>query len=387
MTDHAVVAAMADVLEPGDRVVVADGAGSPTSWLGELTEAARRVGDVSLVLGWTLDLPDGFDPSAFAEVRTLMGGFALRAAVQDGSVTQVPDRLSGIPATLAGPLRPDVLLAALRPTDDGWAWGSEVSWMQSVLDLPDVRLLVVEREGLPRASRLPTVPRSRGVVIARDDSPPAEGRGPAPTEVHERIAASLAGLIPAGAQVQYGPGPIADALAEALTTPVSIRSGMLTEAVRRLEQRGLLIGDPVGAYLWGGTDFYAWADERRLVDRVENTHAARPGGAPVVAINAALEVDHTGAVNVERRGDRAISGIGGHPDFALAGHLDPRGLSIVATPSTRNGESVLVPALSCAASTPRSDVDVVVTEHGVADLRGRTDAERHEALRAIFPTW
>ena len=94
-----------------------------------------------------------------------------------------------------------------------------------------------------------------------------------------------------------------------------------------------------------------------------------------------------GAVNVERRGDRAISGIGGHPDFALAGHLDPRGLSIVATPSTRNGESVLVPALSCAASTPRSDVDVVVTEHGVADLRGRTDAERHEALRAIFPTW
>jgi acyl-CoA hydrolase len=103
-----------------------------------------------------------------------------------------------------------------------------------------------------------------------------------------------------------------------------------------------------------------------------------------VTLNAALEVDHVGAVNVEALGRHPVSGLGGHPDFALAGHLSSGGVSIIATPTRRNETPTLVEELAAPASTARSDVDVVVTELGAADLRGLTDPERREALTAIW---
>lgn len=371
-------------LRPGMRVVVADGAGAPAALLADLTVASRAVGGVSLVLGWCLGLPDGFDPDVFTEVRTFMGGFALRDLVAAGSVRYVPDRLSGVPALLHGPLRPDLALVALRPGDDGWEWGSEVSWMRSLLDLPHLRLLVEEDDALPRAARTEKVPRHRGTVVARTSRPPVVVTAPAPGDVHRSIASHLAPFVVEGAQLQYGPGPVADALADVLNVPVRVRSGMVTDTVLRLEQRGLLSGEPLGAYLWGSDELYAWADGRGVVDRVEATHAV-DGSDAVVSVNAALEIDHTGAVNVERLNGRPVSGIGGHPDFALAGHVSRGGLSVIVSPTTRRGESTLVERLTGPVSTARTDVDVVVTELGAADLRGLDDAERRNALLAVWP--
>jgi acyl-CoA hydrolase len=207
---------------------------------------------------------------------------------------------------------------------------------------------------------------------------------PAPDDVHRRIAGHLASWVPEGAQLQYGPGPVADALAEVLEVPVRVRSGMLTDTVLRLDQRGLLVGDPLGAYLWGSEELYAWADGRSVVARVEHTHAVDPASGPLVSVNAALEIDLTGAVNVEQLGGRPVSGIGGHPDFALAAHVSRDGLSVIATTTSRRGENTLVERLSGPASTARTDVDVVVTELGAADLRGRDDAERRAALLAVW---
>ncbi|GAB3081943.1 acetyl-CoA hydrolase/transferase C-terminal domain-containing protein [Nocardioides zeae] len=376
---------LAAVVRPGMRVVVGDGAGAPTHLLGPLTRVARDVGNISLLLGWCLDLPDDFDPSAFADVRTVMSGFALRGMVADGSVRYVPERWTAVPALLHGPLRPDVAILALRPVVGGWSWGSEVSWMRSLLDLPDIVVLVDENEGLPRASLAESVPRERGTVIARSARPPIDNPRRPPEDLHLRIAAHVAPYVPVGARLQYGPGPIADALAALIEVPVSVRSGMLTDAVLTLEQRGLLLGDPFGAYLWGTEALYDWADGRDVVGRVERTHVtALDDPAPVVTLNAALEVDHTGGVNVEALGPRAVSGLGGHPDFALTGHLSRRGVSIIATSTRRGSTSTLVERLSAPASTARSDVDIVVTELGAADLRGRSDGERREALLAIW---
>ena len=97
-------------------------------------------------------------------------------------------------------------------------------------------------------------------------------------------------------------------------------------------------------------------------------------------------MDHTGAVNVERAGDRLVSGIGGHPDFALAGHVSVGGLSVIAVPTSRAGRSTLVERLTGPTSTTRTDVDLVVTELGVADLRGLDDTERRAALLTIWPS-
>lgn len=383
MTPSAVIARH---LFPGARVVVADGAGMPLSLLAPLAEAAQSVGDVSLVLGWCLAEPEGIDGDAFREVRTFMGGFGLRGAVDRGAVMHVPTRLRSVPALLSGPLKPDLLLAAWRSAPDGgWTWGSEVSWMQSLVD-DGVPVVIESNEGLPRASREGPLPEDRATVATEVDRPPLAFRTADADEVARAVAGHILPWIPEGSALQYGPSPVCDALLDALDRPVHVRSGMVTDAVVRLSDRGLLLGDPQGAYVAGTEVLYAWADGRPIATRVERTHAvADPADPPLVAVNLALEVDRVGQVNVESLSGRHISGIGGHPDFARLGAVDPRGLSIVALPSRRGGRSTRVSALSGPVSTPRYDVDVFVTEAGAVDVRGLSDAERAEALDAAWP--
>jgi acyl-CoA hydrolase len=103
------------------------------------------------------------------------------------------------------------------------------------------------------------------------------------------------------------------------------------------------------------------------------------------AVNSALEIDELGNVNAQGFGADLTGGIGGMPDFAAAASRSPHGLSVIALPSERNGRSTLVEQLSAPVSVPRSLVEVVVTEHGIADLRGLADAERADALRALWP--
>jgi acyl-CoA hydrolase len=122
-----------------------------------------------------------------------------------------------------------------------------------------------------------------------------------------------------------------------------------------------------------------------MLHRMEQSHnIERLAERGLVAINAALEIDRTGQVNVETIDGVPIAGIGGHADFAAAANRAKDGISIVALPSTRRGRSTLVDQLSAPASTARSDVDVVVTERGIADLRGLGDRRRSQALEEIW---
>ena len=105
----------------------------------------------------------------------------------------------------------------------------------------------------------------------------------------------------------------------------------------------------------------------------------------LVSINSALEVDLSGQVGAEETAGQIVSAIGGQPDLVRAGHRSVGGHSIIALPSTARGGTVsrIVPRLSGPVTTARSDVDIVVTEHGWAELRGKNLRERALALRAI----
>ena len=117
---------------------------------------------------------------------------------------------------------------------------------------------------------------------------------------------------------------------------------------------------------------------------LEETHdVARLTAIPqFVALNTALQVGLDGAVNVERIGGDVVGGVGGHPDFARGASACPDGLSVVLLRSQHRGRSTIVPTPEVI-TTARTDVDLVVTEHGVADLRGRSDVERARLLVEI----
>jgi acyl-CoA hydrolase len=106
----------------------------------------------------------------------------------------------------------------------------------------------------------------------------------------------------------------------------------------------------------------------------------------LVSINSALEVDLTGQVNAEAIGADHIGAVGGQLDYVRGAAQSAGGVSIVALPAAgRQGESKIVSRLSGPVTTPRSDVDVIATEHGIARLRGRGLRERVKAMVAIAP--
>lgn len=372
------------LLRDGMTVAFGDGFGAPHSVSAALSEAAAGLAGIRLILGW-VPVPDpGLDFGAFAGVRTFMPGWGLRRAVDAGQVAFAPASMSAAPGLLHGPWRPGLLVTTLVRTPGGFRFGTEVSWQRAAI-AAGAQVAAVISDAAPCADAGPPVPAGQVIVLGETSVPPAVMPDPAPGVSHEAIAGLIAPLIPAGARLQVGPSPVATALLRALAVPVRIDSGLLPGAVTELDARGLLAAEPVAAYLAGGAALYAWADGRPLLHPIEYTHdLGRLSAEPLFAVNTAVEIDLDGQVNVEGTTASVLGGIGGHPDYAAAAARSAGGLSIVAVTSAHQGRPTLVRRLSRPVSTPSHDVEVVVTERGLADLRGLSRPERRRALESLW---
>jgi acyl-CoA hydrolase len=364
-------------LDGAASIVLADGPDGADIVPAEL---AARGSVERAVAGW---LPGGRAWVAqLVDARALMGGYALRGAIRAGRADYVPIRLSAIPSYLATLPRPIVAVVRGRPDGDGYCFGASVGWAPAAAALADA--VVVEID--PDAPRLPT-PRVPGVVVGvHEGTPtPASPDWPAPDDVDRAIAAHVVRALPPSPTLQYGPGPLLDAVVRAVDRPVGVYSGLVTDAVVALARNGRLRDGAVTGYLWGGDELVELARDGRLrLAPLEETHdVARLTAIPqFVALNTALQVGLDGAVNVERIGGDVVGGVGGHPDFARGASACADGLSVVMLRSQHRGRSTIVRVLEVI-TTARTDVDLVVTEHGVADLRGRSDGERARLLVEI----
>lgn len=379
-------ARLGDLVSAGCRVAIADGVGMPKSAIAELCDVARAAGGVRLVLGWFPVAVDNFDPSAFADVRTIMAGYGMRRLVDAGAVHYLPIRLQTACKLMHGCLRPDVLVASVGRGSRGWTFTTEVSWMRAAVSAGAI-VAAVESPGHPVCDAGTVIPDAQLRFIGVDESAPSTMMWADPGAIHHTIGSHVAPFITEGSRLQFGPGPLGTGILESLRVPVRLDTGIISDVAIMLEQRGLLLDQPIGPYLAGSDALYKWARGKELVHGLEVTHnQARLGsGAPLVTINTALEVDYDGQINVESVGGSAIAGIGGQPDYAFAGASGlSGGLSILAV-TTRSGKnSTLVERLSAPVSTPSHDIDVVVTEKGAADLRGLDRRERREAIAALW---
>jgi hypothetical protein len=368
------------VVRPGTRVVLGDGCGAPSSLYAPLSEVAEGV---QLVLGWVPGRTDGLDLGAFADVRVLAGGPGLRRPIEAGLAHVVPCRLSAIPSILASTLRPDLVIAQLVRGPDGLHLGAESSYLRGLVDA-GIPVAAVLSSAAPLAEAGPPIPEEQVTIVGETDETPFVIPNAIPTEADEAIARHVAALVPEGARVQVGPGRLAQAMVGALEVPVHVDSGLLPEPVVDLDEKGLLLSASA-AYLAGTERLYDWARGRGVLHPIEHTHdlGRLSTGAPLIALNAALEIDHDGQVNVEGLDGKAVGMIGGHPDFSAAAARGT-GVSVIALPSTVKGEPTLVERLSGPVTTASHDVEVVVTERGVADLRGLDRRERRKALTDLW---
>lgn len=364
-------------------IVYGDGPWAPTVDPATVAGLAAGLDGWRVLLGWTVEeLPwlEGLDAG---RVESMSAGYRLGRAVAAGIVTVRSTPISAMPTRLAADRRPDVVVVSGRPSGTGFVFGPSVGWAPAACRLARRGVVVEVRPGLP-AYDAPPVP---GEILAVVDGPvaPAAPTGRAPTPVEAAIGETVAGLISPGATLEFGLGTICDVASARLAAGVRIRSGMVTDALVDLHRRGALLDRPEAAYAWGGDDLAALsaAGHLRLVPSDLSHDVDRLAAfEQFTAVNSALEVGLDGSVNVEVLDGRPVAGIGGHRDFCTAAARSPGGLSIVALTATRRGRSTIVPAVE-RVSTPGDLVHLVVTEYGVADLRGADGPERRRRLTAV----
>jgi acyl-CoA hydrolase len=309
----------------------------------------------------------------------------VREVLRRPSAQFLPTRLAAIPALLTDVLRPDVLLTRLVQRDGALQFGTEVSWQRTVITSGASVLGIIDTSA-PAADAEHTIDAAAVEVLGTVSGGVTRLPERKPEPIHEALADAVLRFVPEGARLQYGPGQLGTALLQRTQVPLQIDTGLLTDAVVDLDRHGLLVGTPSATYLLGSDVLYDWADGRRILRGIDHTHdlSRLSRGAPLIAVNTAIEIDPYGQINVEGVGEKVFGGIGGHPDYCAAARMSCGGLSIIAVPAKTNGRSPLVEQLSRPVSTPAHDVDLIVTESGYVDLRAAAWSQRRTLIAGLF---
>ncbi|NGM89040.1 acetyl-CoA hydrolase/transferase family protein [Parapusillimonas sp. SGNA-6] len=390
----------AEFVKPGDGVVWGQVSSEPTPLCKRLMAQRASIGSFSVFLGATFS--DTLDTS-FADTvnfRAIGGIGRNRVLEQAGVLDVIPCQLSSIPLYFAGgEIRSDVAIVQLTEEEDG-SYGFAVGSDYIVAAAKHARVIVGEVNAqAPRTFGPDRVDSAKLACVVRTDRPVLEVPGAKVGPVEQKIAAFASEYIPDEAVLQVGIGSVPEAIMSLLKDRrnLGIHSGMIGDSVVDLVEAGAVTnackpfnrGLIVTGMLAGTERLYRHAHRNRdlVMCSLEWTHdVALLASIPkLISINSAVEVDLTGQVNAEVAGGQHLGAVGGAVDYVRGAHRSLGGRSIIALPSTAAGGKVsrIVEKLNGPVSTSRSDVDLVVTEYGAADLRGRSLSERAAAMVSI----
>ncbi|MEJ7582973.1 MAG: acetyl-CoA hydrolase/transferase C-terminal domain-containing protein [Acidimicrobiales bacterium] len=402
-----------DRLHPSDTLGIPLGPGQPPAFLEALGhrtdwEDLRIYGALLTVMSEAFSHPNVHYLSGF------FGPIERLLRDSDANIGFAPaDFRRFIP--LLAEQRPRVMATTATPPDsEGWCSlslhaGAHVTELHRA-GADDERLLVVEAsDRYPRTVGLPPEHRHALHVdeidaLIESDREPIIIEDPTPTEVDRAMAEHVSAFVPDGATLQTGigavPSTVATLLAEGGGGGYGIHSEMFTTGLMRLHtagkvtnEKGQFDGVSVATFATGNRELYDWLDGRSdvafLPVDVVNSPEAIGRNRLAVTINAALAVDIQGQVVADTISGFQYSGVGGHEDFVSGPALSLEARSLLCLPSTfmlgDELRSRIVPWFEAGTviTTPRHQVDVVVTEHGAAELQGKTVRQRGLALAAI----
>lgn len=288
--------------------------------------------------------------------------------------------------------------------------GATVNAMRACSHDPNRVLIAEVNPELPRTlGRMPEYSHDLGPdeidILVHADRPIPTLEDPPPSDVEIAIASHVQRFIREGATLQTGIGGIPSAVASLLAGgsggDYGIHSEMFTTGLMRLHlagkvtnrRKGLYDGFSICTFALGTRELHEWLHENELVQflpvELVNDPSVIQRNRSMIAINGAISVDLGGQVVADTIEGTQHSGIGGHEDFIGGASLDDDDRSMVCLPSTATvgGQTISriqarLPRGSIVTS-PRHQIDLVVTEYGAAELRGRTVKQRAEALAAV----
>ncbi len=397
------------LIRSDNDVIVAQCASEPQGCMSRFHIVGDRVENVRVFSVLTLKEYDFYmkkEMKGHFELASWFHAPGSRAALKanTGTVTYVPNMLHRAATDRIHAHRPDIFFGTCTPPDKhGFVSLSlGITYEKDIMD--HARLVVLEvNPRLPRTFGDTQVHVSKVDYFVEHDQEVPALPAPQPNATDLAIGAHIAGLVEDGSTLQLGIGGIPHAAAMALKDKkdLGVHTEMLVDSMMELYELGVITngrkalkpGKFVTTFAMGSRKFYDWLDDNLAVEFQRGSWVNNPAvvaqNSQMVSINTCISVDFTGQVASESIGPNQYSGTGGQSDTAqgaVAG-FDGKGKSIIACYSTAKGGTVstITPMLSegSAVTLHRSHVDHVVTEHGVARLRGRTVRERTQALISI----
>ncbi|MDA8440849.1 MAG: 4-hydroxybutyrate CoA-transferase [Peptococcaceae bacterium] len=392
------------LIESGQTIVLPLGAGEPSVLLAALVRRKDELEGVTLHQMLPIRSHAYLQPGMEKSIRhnSWFTSGVSRGMVQQGIADVTPNYFFDAPRLMAEYLDVDVLMATVSPMDEHgfFSFGLSIDYTSSVAQRAKAVILEVN-PNMPRTLGDSFIHISQVTLIAESDISLPELKPLPISDTELAIGRYIADLIEDGSTVQLGIGGIPNAVAHCLhdKADLGIHSEMLTDGMVDLVEKGVVTGRRksmhprkiIGSFAFGSERLYRFLDNNPMVEMHPVSYTNDPliigQQYKAVSVNAAMEVDLIGQCASESIGPIQFSGTGGQADFARGVLRSEGGKGFIAIASTAKKGTVskIVPMAQQGAivTTSKNDVDHVVTEYGVAKLRGKTIRQRAEAMIAI----
>ena len=390
-------------IKSGDRVVIGHAVGEPSYLLEVMVEHAQDYRDVEIVHMVAMGKCEYCKPEYAANFRhnALFVGGGSREAVFSGRGDYTPSFFFEIPQLFHTTLPVDVAMVSLTPPDEEGNCSLGVSADYDYEAVMTAKTVIAQVNDQMPFTYGKLIPVDKVTCFVEHSAPLIELAPPKIGPVEEAIGRYCASLVNDGDTLQLGIGAIPDAVLLFLKDKkdLGIHSEMFSDGVVALAEAGVINnskktlhpGKYVANFLMGTKRLYDFVDHNPDVLVLPVDYVNHPVVAAkndnLVSINSCVQVDLMGQIASESIGFKQISGVGGQVDFIRGAALSKGGRAIIAMPSTAAkgmvSRIVALPDKGAAITTSRNDVDYVVTEYGIAHLKGRTLRDRARALIEI----
>ena len=389
----------------GDTIIVSTGVGEPPTLLTELSTQRHSFQNVKVAQILALRKYAYFDPETVANVRhvALFYGPASRAGGQAGWVDFTPNYFSEIPAQIErGQIPAEVVFSMASPMDAHGYFSLSLGADYTMAAVAKARTVLLEvNPNVPFAYGNCLVHVSQVTALVESSDPVLEVGLPTIGPVQAAIGKQVAELVEDGSTLQIGYGGIPDAVVMQLTDKhdLGIHTEMIGDGILTLVESGTvtnrrknyLPGKMIATFALGSAKLYRFMDRNPMLEMhpVNFTNDPMLAGQndKLVAINATLQIDLLGQCGSESLGHSPFSGTGGQSDFVRAANRSRGGKAFIVLPSTAKDDTIsrIAPVLSPGThvSTSKNDINYVVTEYGVAQLRGKSAGQRARELIGI----
>jgi 4-hydroxybutyrate CoA-transferase len=389
-------------IKSGNRVVFGHAVGEPGALIDAIVRNAAAYEHVEIFHMVAMGKSEYCKPEYAKNFRhnSIFLGGSTRQAIAEGRGDYTPLFFYEYPDLFRTKLPPDVVLFQVSPPNEhGYcSFGVSVDYTKPAAECSKIKIAQVNKF-MPYTYGDSFIHISDLDYIVEHDAPLIELQPAVLSEVEKAIGQNIASLVRDGDCLQLGIGAIPDAVLAGLgnKNDLGLHTEMFSDGTVDLLKKGIInnreknfhTGKSVASFLMGTRKLYDFVNNNPSVEMYPIDYVNDPRLAcqndNLVSINACVQVDLMGQVVSDSIGYKQISGTGGQVDFVRAANMSKGGRSIIAMPSTTKGISKVVPLIDegAAVTTSRNDVGYIVTEYGIAELKGETLRDRARALIAI----